>query len=117
MNAYYQIINDEFGTKLKIYPPTDGGRSTVDVQLLMDYLNYNKIPYQAKDLSPATAAIKEPVIINLCSQRSMPVKEDFRITIAEGNMRAVCNFVPPSNDGSHLTKSEILDEIGKKKIV
>lgn len=117
MNAYYQIINDEFGTKLKLYPPTDGGRATVDVQLLMDYLNYNKIPYQAKDLSPATAAIKEPVVINLSSQRSMPVKEDFRISIADGNMKAVCNFVPPSNDGTRLTKGEILDEIMRKKVV
>lgn len=117
MNAYYQIINDEFGTKLKIYPPTDGGRATIDVQLLMDYLNYNKIPFQAKDLSPATAAIKEPVIISLCSQRSMPVKEDFRISIVDGNMKAVCNFVPPSNDGSRLTKDEIIEEIEKKKVV
>lgn len=117
MNAYYQIVNDDFGTKLMIYPPTDGGKATVDVQLLMDYLNFNRIPFQAKDLAPATAAIKETVTISLSSQRTMPIKEDLRIIIEEGNMRAKCYFVPPSNDGKHLTKSDILEEIARKKIV
>ena len=81
MNAYYQIINDDFGTKLKFYPPTDGGKATVDVQLLMDYLNFHKIPFQAKDLSVATAAIKEETVITLNGQRSLPVPEDFRIEV------------------------------------
>ena len=36
MNAYYQIINDESGTKLKLFPATDGGREMVDLQELMD---------------------------------------------------------------------------------
>lgn len=117
MNAYYQIVNDEFGTKLKVFPPTDGGSAAIDVQLLMEYLNFHKIPFQTKDLAPITGAIKEPLIINLSSQRSLPINEDFKVTIAEGNMKAVCNFVPPSNDGRHLTKSDIIEEIKHKKVV
>ena len=117
MNAYYQIINDDFGTKLKFYPPTDGGKATVDVQLLMDYLNFHKIPFQAKDLSVATSAIKEETVITLNGQRSLPVPEDFRIEVMDGNMQAVCWFVPPSNDGSRLRKGDILDEIRNKKII
>lgn len=117
MNAYYQIINDDFGTKLKFYPPTDGGKATVDVQLLMDYLNFHKIPFQAKDLSVATSAIKEETVITLNGQRSLPVPEDFRIDVMDGNMQAVCWFVPPSNDGSRLRKGDILDEIRNKKII
>ncbi len=117
MNAYYQIINDEFGTKLKFFPPTDGGKATVDVQLLMDYLNFQRIPYQAKDLSVATAAIKEETTITLTNQRSLPVHGDLRVEILDGNMEAVCQLVPPSNDGIPLKKSDILDELGRKKVV
>lgn len=117
MNAYYQIINDDFGTKLKFFPATDGGKATVDVQLLMDYLNFHKIPFQAKDLSVATAAIKEETTITLNTHRSLPVPEDFRIEILDGNMKAVCQFLPPSNDGNRLKKSDILEEIANKKVI
>ena len=117
MNAYYQVINEDNATKLKFYPPTDGGKATVDVQLLMDYLNFHKIPFQAKDLSVATAAIKEETIVTLNNQRSMPVPEDFRIEVADGNMQAICWFVPPSNDGKSLKKGDILDEIRNKKVI
>lgn len=117
MNAYFQIVNDDFGTKLKLFPPTDGGRATIDVQLVMDYLNYHKISFQAKDLSPLTAPIKETTVISLNGIRSMPVPEDLRIDILDGNMKAVCQFVPPSNDGTRLSKRDILDAITQKKIV
>ncbi len=117
MNAYYQIINEDNGTKLKLYPPTDGGKPTVDVQLLMDYLNFHKIAFQAKDLAAATAAIKEETVITLNNQRSLPIPEDFRIEVPDGNMEAICWFVPPSNDGKILTKSDILEELKHKKIV
>lgn len=117
MNAYYQIINEDNGTKLKFYPPTDGGKATVDVQLLMDYLNFHKIPFQAKDLAIATMGVKEETIITLNNQRSLPIPEDFRIEVPDGNMQAICWFVPPSNDGKYLTRSDILDEIKHKKIV
>lgn len=117
MNAYYQIINEDSGTKLKFYPPTDGGRATVDVQLLMDYLSYHRIPFTAKDLSVATSAIKEETVITLSINRSLPVPEDFRIEVVEGNMQAICNFVPPSNDGIRLGKEDILNEIRNKKII
>lgn len=117
MNAYYQIINEDSGTKLKFYPPTDGGRATVDVQLLMDYLSYHRIPFAAKDLSVATSAIKEETVITLSINRSLPVPEDFRIEVVEGNMQAICNFVPPSNDGIRLGKEDILNEIKNKKII
>ena len=89
MNAYYQIINDESGTKLKLFPATDGGREMVDLQELMDYLSFFKIPFQAKDLAPANTVLKESVEITLSSQRSMPIPEDFRIEVMEGNMRAI----------------------------
>ncbi len=117
MNAYYQIINDESGTKLKLFPATDGGREMVDLQELMDYLSFFKIPFQAKDLAPANTVLKESVEITLSSQRSMPIPEDFRIEVMEGNMRAICHFVPASNDGSNLTKSDIIATLAQKKIV
>lgn len=117
MNAYYQIINDDSGTKLKFYPPADGGSATVDVQLLMDYLNFHKIAFVAKDLSPAMEPIKKETVISLNAKRSLPVPEDFRIAVSDGNMQATCYFVPPSNDGKRLGKNDILNEIKNKKIV
>lgn len=117
MNAYYQIINDAFGTKLKLFPAKDGGRPTVDVQELMEYLNFHKISFQAKDLAPANSVVKEETIISLNSQVAMPVQEDFRLEITEGNMKAICRFVPPSNDGKRLSKSDILDAIKQKNVV
>lgn len=117
MNAYYQIINDSFGTKLKFFPPTDGGRDTVDVQELMDYLSFHKIPFQVKNLAVANGAIKEEKTVSLSNQRCMPVSEDFHVEITEGNRKVFCRFLPPSNDGSRLSKRDILDSLAQKNIV
>lgn len=117
MNAYYQIINDESGTKLKVFPPTDGGKASVDVQDLMEYLSYYKIPFQVKELSPLTGTIKEEIVITLNTQRSLPIQEDIFVEIEDGNMQAVFWFLPPSNDGFRLRKSDIMDKIASKKVV
>ena len=40
MNAYFQVINEENKTKLRLIPATDDGQG-IDMSILMDYLNYN----------------------------------------------------------------------------
>ena len=44
MNAYFQVINEENKTKLRLVPPTEDGQG-IDMSILMEYLNFNNIKY------------------------------------------------------------------------
>ena len=116
MNAYYQVINDNNGTALRLVPATNGGNPNIDIQLLMEYLTFNKVPFQSKDLGTAIANLKEETTLRLSLQRCLPINEDFRLEVTDMNMKAVCRFVPPSSDGKRLSKSDIIEILQMQKI-
>jgi hypothetical protein len=49
MNAYYQVINNEEGTALRLIPATGTGKAAIDIQELIEYLTINKVPFQLKE--------------------------------------------------------------------
>lgn len=116
MNAYYQVINNDMGTSLRLVPATENGKANIDVQELIDYLTINRVPFQLKELGAAVSNLKEETVIKLSMQRCLPIPEDMRVYITDMNMKAVCNFIPPSNDGKRLGKSDILAALNQKKI-
>lgn len=117
MNAYYQVINNDMGTSLRLVPATDGGKNAIDVQELIEYLTVNKVPFQLKELGAAVSSLKEETMLKLSMQRCLPIAEDMKVNITDMNMTAACTFIPPSNDGKRLTKSDITSTLEFKKVV
>lgn len=116
MNAYFQVINEENKTKLRLVPATDGGQE-IDMSILMDYLNYNGIKYDVKDVNLAVVTLKEEKVITLCDTKSLPIACDFRLNVEEGSMRATGIFTPPSNDGPNITLSDVVATLRTRNIV
>ena len=117
MNAYYQVINNEMGTSLRLIPATESGKTGIDVQELIEYLTINKVPFQLKELGAAVANLKEETTLKLSMQRCLPIQESIHVSITDMNMTAVCSFIPPSSDGKRLGKSDIINTLSKQKII
>ena len=116
MNAYFQVINEENKTKLRLIPATEDGQG-LDMSILMDYLNYNNIKYDVKELNLAVVSLKEEKVVTLCEGKSLPIACDFRLNVEEGNMLATGIFTPPSNDGPNLTLADIMATLRMRSIV
>lgn len=117
MNAYYQVMNSNEGTALRLIPATGNGKTTIDVQDLIEYLTINKVPFQLKELGAAVANLREEKILKLSAQRCLPIQESIHVNVKDMNMTAVCSFIPPSNDGKRLNMSDIVSSLAQKKVV
>jgi len=117
MNAYYQVINNDAGTALRLVPATGNGKKTIDVQELIEYLTINKVPFQLKELGVAVANLTEEKILKLSSHRGLPIQESIYINITDMNMTVVCSFIPPSSDGKRMGRNDIITSLAQKKVV
>ncbi len=117
MNAHYQVINNEAGTTLRLVPARGNGRTTIDVQELIEYLTINKVPFQLKELGAAVSNLTEERMLKLSTQRCLPIQESLHISITDMNMTVVCSFIPPSSDGKRLGRSDILSSLSQKKVI
>lgn len=116
MNAYFQIINGEHDTRLRLVPATDDGAS-LDIGEVINYLNYHKILFQLPDVNKAVQNFVEETVITLNEETILPIREEFFVDIKEDHMKAVVRFMPPSNKGSQMTKAEIIDDLNHRGIV
>ena len=117
MNAYFQVINNDMGTSLRLVPATGNGKNSIDVQEVIEYLTINKVPFQLKELGTAISNLREETTLKLSMQRSLPIPESMSVNITDMNMSAVCTFIPPSSDGKRLSRSDIMATLSQKKIV
>lgn len=117
MNAYFQVINNDTGTALRLVPATENGRAAIDVQELIEYLTINKVPFQLKELGAAVTNLTEEKILKLSKQRCLPIQESIHVSVTDMNMSAVCSFIPPSSDGKRLGKSDIVSSLAQKKVI
>ena len=117
MNAYYQVINNDAGTALRLIPATGNGKATIDVQELIEYLTVNKVPFRLKELGAAVANLNEEKLLKLSMQRCLPIQESIHVSITDMNMTVVCSFIPPSSDGKRLGKNDILTSLSQKKVI
>ncbi|HAF26735.1 MAG TPA: DUF342 domain-containing protein [Lachnospiraceae bacterium] len=118
MNGYFQIINNDKGTCLRLVPPTEGGEK-IDISELSEYLQSKQI--EVKDF-PSVAKVagsldKESLVL-LSPTKSYSQQEMFKLIVSPDNMTAIGRFYPPSNDGEKLKgASEIFDDLKFKKVV
>lgn len=116
MNAFFQIMNEQDGTKIKLIPAQNGGEE-LTVTEVINYLTYHKIAYQLQDLGKSIQNLREETVVALNTDKILPIREEFFVDIKEDKMKAVGRFMPPSNDGSLMTQEEILGDLKHRGLV
>ena len=112
-HSYFQVINEEARTGLKLVR----GETPLIVTEVADYLTQHKISFNLAELNKAVTSVKDILTIELCKQRSFPIREEFVLNVAENKMQAIGRFYPPSNDGSFMDKAEILSDLRYKGVL
>lgn len=116
MNGYFQLLFDEKGTSLIVYPPSNGGES-VEPSEVMNYLNGRNIKFEMAPLIVQLKEIEDKKIIKLSDERGLTESEALLISMSDDRMEATARFYPPSVGGSLLSEQDILNDLKKMGIV
>ena len=113
VHSYFQIINEPGRTCLKIVR----GEEAIMVTDIADYLKKHNIPFSMKELSRAIFIARKDTTIELCKQRSLPIREEMHLFVTDNKTQAVGKFFPPSNDGTKLGRKDIVAQLRDRGIV
>lgn len=107
MDAGFQLICEQDGARLKLFPATEGG-APIDLDQLIDYLNFSKIEFIVPEVSKAVADLRdEEKEIKLNLNPTLPVSEQLKLELVEENMKCIGRFFPPSAKGSLNEEDDI----------
>lgn len=114
MHSFFQVINEESSTWLRLVKGEDG---PVNIGEVMEYLNLHQIPFDVKELNRNIQETESERKMMLCAQKSFPIREEFHLSTTGDKMEATARFYPASNDGLVLDRAGILDELRRQKVV
>ena len=116
MNAFFQIMNEQDGTKLRLVPAQNGGKA-LEISDVINYLTYHKVAYQLQDIGRAIQNLSKETVISLNPDKILPIREELLLEIKEDHMKATGRFIAPSNDGELMTQEEILSDLRQRGVV
>ena len=116
MNGYFQLLFDDNGSNLIIYPPSNGG-AMVEPTEVMNYLNGRSIKFEMASLVNQLRDVESKKIIHLSDVRGLTESEALVINMTDDRMSAVVRFYPPSVGGSLLSEQDILNDLKKMGII
>lgn len=117
-NGFFQIINNEQGTNLRIVPPTGGGEM-FPINEVVDYLNARSIVYDLHTLSTSyNKAISDETMVELNNNaQTLKERESYLLVVSEDKMSAVMRFYAPSNDGEKMDAAEIIHDLKYRNVL
>lgn len=116
-NGYFQLIRNENGTSIRMYPPEDGGEPLKHQEVLSYLERHRMFEVNVKSIAVALNKLDEGIQqIVLSLNPGYPVDETLDIRFEDDNMRAVARFYPPSNDGKKIDKDFILTDLAHNGI-
>ncbi|MCR5654325.1 MAG: FapA family protein [Lachnospiraceae bacterium] len=118
MNGYFQLINANGMTSVRLVPPTDGGMA-LNVNELTDYLSLKNVKIDnLAGFYQAFSAASAETVIPVTGRQSYPQQEMLSVTISDDHMTATARFYPPSNDGELLKDAdEIIQDLKFRKVI
>ncbi len=116
MNAFFQIINGDDSTSIRLVPATGDGND-LDISEIIQYLNFHNILFPLNDLNRAIAQLHEETVFKLNNDVTYPIREEFFTDIKEDRMKAIGRFYPPSSKGSLMSRDEIINDLKHRGIV
>ncbi len=115
MNGYFQLKADSAGVFLKVYAPTGDG-VPVTTKMVFDYLDLHKLKGESINIDKAVKAA-DGTPVRLSSDKIHPVRESYKLTIAEDKMSASVFFYPPMEGAQQMDANELLGDLKLKKIL
>ena len=115
-NGYFQLICKNNVAKLKLVPPTDGGKG-IEISEVIGYLQQKNILYDLSALNHAIQNLEETTVVSLNAENVHTERECCKIEIAPDKMSVTARFYAPSEGGELMTKEEFLNDLAHKKIV
>ena len=111
MNGYFQIVNENDKTFLKLYPATDNGKNIelADIIEYFDLINFKD--YDLIDVNKNLEGLNEEKQIRIKHKASYPINEYIAVRLSEDKMTAFVKFYPPSNDGMRIDVNEMKSDL------
>lgn len=114
-NASFQLIFNNDGAFLQLNPATDNGLP-IDVVQLGEYLYYHHVDFNKTILYDAVINLTESNVIKLDSIARYPINESVKVTVSNDHMQAVGRFYPPTQGGSLMDHTQIINDLVKAGI-
>lgn len=116
-NGFFQVINGEQTTSIKIFPPEDGGEP-VKLDEIRKYLDDCFIKeydlQEVQDMLQNCSGMFEAKILNA---KVWAVNEKMELLFDRTRRFAAAKFYPPSSEGKYMDKRDIIDELRSRGIV
>lgn len=113
-NGYFKIVKTQGGYGLSVFAPRDGGEP-VRIQELIGYLDTNGIVYDIVKVRNASESAQDN-ILELGEGECPAIRENYALSIADDNLKAVARFYPPSDTGERMTADEFLKDMSFRMI-
>ena len=111
--SYFQVVNENSKTYLKLVK----GDTPLVVTEVADYLTQHKVPFNISEINNAIITLKDVAIIELCKQKTLPIREQLVLHVSDNKMQVVGRFYPPSSDGGSMDMDEIVGDLKFKGVV
>ena len=115
-NAYFQLVNKEDGTWLKLFPAVDGGETLVFSEV-SEYLESHKISCDTTELYKLMDSQSHEQSMRLCMQPVRPERESYSLSLEKDGLEAVVRFYAPTEGAGLLTKDEFMKDLQYRRIV
>ncbi len=116
LNAFFQIIDGDSETKLRLVPASGEGEP-LNASELLDYLNFHKINFDLPAVNKVLQNLTTETVIILNKEPCYPISEDFFLDIKEDHMKAVVRFTPSSSNGSLMSSEAIIEDLKHRGVV
>lgn len=111
MNGYFQIINDNGKTYLKLFPATNGGKD-IEISKITNYFESQNIKeYDLIEVNRNINGLTEEKIIKVSNKSNYHINEYMAVRLSEDKMAAFVEFYPPSNDGNRMGLEEMKGDL------
>lgn len=111
MNGYFQVINGNNKTYLKLFPAKDGGKD-IEISEIIEYLEKKNIKdVDLKEVNKNITGLAEEKIVQISIKSNYPVHEYMAVRLSEDKMAAFVKFYPPSNDGKRIGIEEMKGDL------
>lgn len=116
MNGYFQLINENDKTYLKLFPPTDGG-AKIEIDEIMNYFQvHNMVDCDLLEVNRNLNNLTEEKVIKVSDKSNYHINEYMAVRISEDKMAAFVKFYPESNDGERISLEEMKRDLQLKGI-
>lgn len=112
-HSYFQVINSEFKTSLKLVR----NKEPLMINEITEYLTKHSIPFNSSEINKVIHTLTGETVIKLCDQKSRPIRESVVVSISNDKMQAWGKFYPPSNDGESIRKDDIISDLRFKGVL